>query len=608
VTPVGGRSSICDMGMPPQLHRRLAAILIMDVVGYSRLTEADVESTHQRLRAIMNDVVAPTLAETAGRVVKRTGDGAMIEFSSVTLAARAALQIQRESRSQESGLPAEQQIWLRMGINLGDIIVDPSDGDIYGDGVNIAARLEGLANPGEIILSESAVQTVDRTGYRFVDLGIRQLKNITRPIRTYRLVAEDDPESERDPSSDVAFVSFQRERLQDRPAIAVMPFKNSDHSVDHVHVADTLTENLIASIGRWRSFPVASRHSVFSYKDRNVDLKSAAMQLGVRFVVDGSLRTSGSRIRAQVQFMDVETMDHLLDEHFDQDEADEFQMIDDLVLSISGALEPQVLRYERERAPALSPHQATPYECLARGLWHHFRFTPADNEKAQAYFRRILELDPTHAQASAALAVALNYPATAGWVTDRRSAYNDAIVHARNAVLFDPRDPHAHFSLGLICQNTGSPHEAITQFLEAIRLNPSHVPSLANLGLTYSFIGRADLGLPYSERAVKIGAYDSRLFVWQACLAVTYYLSRRYRDALAACQGSLSAKPDYPVAIRYLAASLGQLGRSVEASNVVRLLARLDGDLSKTETYLGQMFVAAAVRHIVEGLRKAGFS
>jgi adenylate cyclase len=602
------------MGLPPpHLHRRLAAILVMDVAGYSRLTEADVEGTHKRLRAIMDNTVAPAVAQTAGRIVKRTGDGAMIEFASVTLAARAASEIQHNTHLQENGFPPEQQIRLRIGINLGDIIVDPSDDDIYGDGVNIAARLESLANPGEIILSESAVQTVDRTGFRFVDLGVRQLKNISRPIRAYRLITGDDPEPAAAPSSGAAFAAFPRERLQDRPAIAVMPFKASDASADHVHIADSLTENAIAAIGRWRSFPVASRHSVFAYKDRNVDLKSAAMQLGVRFVVDGSLRWSGSRIRAQVQFMDVETMDHLLDEHFDHDQAgqvqaDAFQTVDDLVLSISGALEPQILRYERERAPALPPHQATPYECLARGLWHHFRFTPADNAQAQAYFRRILELDPTHAQASAALAVALNYPAVAGWVTDRRSAYTDAIVHARNAVLFDPRDPHAHFSLGLVCQNTGSPHEASTRFLEAIRLNPGHVPSLANLGLTYSFIGRADLGLPYSERAVKIGAYDSRLFVWQACLAVTYYLSGRYRDALAACQASLSAKPDYPVAIRYLAASLGQLGRSVEASNVVRLLVRLDGDLAKTEAYLRQMFVESAVSHIAEGLRKAGFS
>jgi adenylate cyclase len=580
----------------------------MDVAGYTRLTETDVEGTHGRLIAIMNCIVAPALAETGGRMVKRTGDGALIEFASVTLAVRAAMQIQRATDAQENGRPTEQRIRLRIGINLGDIIVERSHDDIYGDGVNIAARLEGLARPGDIILSDAAVQTVDRTGYKFVDLGLQRLKNIARPVRAYRLIPAGDPDTEDQIAALAAPAPIRGERFQDRPAIAVLPFKITGTAAEHIHFADDLTESLIGAIGRWRSFPVAARNSVFAYRGRDVDLKSVAMQLGVRFAVEGSLRWSGPRRRAQVQFMDVETMDHLLDEQFEQDAADPSQALDDLVLSISGALEPQILRYERERAPALPPELATPYECLARGLWHHFRFTPEDNQQARAYFRRVLELDPTHAQASAALAVALNYPAVAGWVKDRRATYDEAIVHARNAVRFDPRDPHAHFSLGLIHQNTGAPHEAIAQFREAIRLHPSHIPSLANLGLTCSFIDRADLGLPYCERAVQIGAYDSRLFVWQACLAVTYYLAGRYRDALAACQRALTAKPDYPVAIRYLVASLGQLGRRAEAPGVIRLLTRLDGDLAATEAYMRNMFVESAVRRIVEGLRKAGFA
>ena len=591
-----------------RLHRRLAAVLMMDVAGYSRLTETDVEGTHNRLIAILNGVVQPILEDTDGRIVKRTGDGALIEFPSVTLAVRAAFRIQAGADTAEQHQPIEKRIRLRMGINLGDIIVETSHDDIYGDGVNIAARLEGLAKPGDIILSDAAVQTVDRTGYRFIDLGLQRLKNIARPVRAYRLILDNSAEAS-EPSDRLSAPATGRgERFQDRPAIAVLPSKLVDTGPERVQFADDLTESLITSIARWRSFPVAPSTSVFAFKGRDVDLKSVAMQLGVRVVVETSLRWSGSRLRARVQFVDVETMDNLLAEQFEQDTADPFLALDELVLSISGALEPQILRYERERAPALSPELATPYECLARGLWHHFRFTPEDNLQAEAYFRRVLDLDPNHAQASAALALVLTYRVVSGWAKDRKAAFDDGTAHARDAVRFDPRDPNARFALALVHQNTAAPYEAIEQYQEAIALHPSHIPSLANLGLTYSFIDRPDLGLPFSERAVKIAAYDSRLFMWLSEAAVTYYLAGRYRDSLVACQRSLTAKPDYPVSMRYLVASLGQLGRGAEAQGAVRLLARLDGDLAGTEAYLRNMFVDSAVRRIIDGLRKAGFT
>ena len=591
-----------------RLHRRLAAVLMMDVAGYSRLTETDVEGTHNRLIAILNGIVQPILEDTDGRIVKRTGDGALIEFPSVTLAVRAAFRIQAGTDTAEQHQPIEKRIRLRMGINLGDIIVETSHDDIYGDGVNIAARLEGLAKPGDIILSDAAVQTVDRTGYRFIDLGLQRLKNIARPVRAYRLILDSSSDAGEQSDRLSAPATGRGERFQDRPAIAVLPSKLVDTGPERVQFADDLTESLITSIARWRSFPVAPSTSVFAFKGRDVDLKSVAMQLGVRFVVETSLRWSGSRLRARVQFVDVETMDNLLAEQFEQDTADPFIALDELVLAISGALEPQILRYERERAPALSPELATPYECLGRGLWHHFRFTPEDNTQAEAYFRRVLDLDPNHAQASAALALVLTYRVVSGWAQDRRSAFEEATAHARDAVRFDPRDPNAHFALALVHQNTAAAYEAIEQYQEAIGLHPSHIPSLANLGLTYGFIDRPDLGLPFSERAVRIAVHDSRLFMWLSEAAVIYYLAGRYRDSLVACQRSLTAKPDYPVSMRYLVASLGQLGRGAEAQGAVRLLAKLDGNLAGTEAYLRNMFVESAVRRIADGLRKAGFT
>jgi len=585
-----------------RLQRRLAAVLLLDVAGYSRLTETDPEGTYNRLSALFETVIEPALADSDGRIVKRTGDGALVEFPSVTLAVRAAQRIQAETNAGEQPRAVEQRIRLRMGINLGDVIVDAAHQDIYGDGVNVAARLEALGLPGDIILSDAAVQTVDRGEYRFVDLGIQRLKNITRPVRAYRLVQGIVAEGEAMPSAPITPVG----RYQDRPAIAVLPARPANDSPEAASLAQDLTEGLVTAISRWRSFPVAPASAVLGFRGRDVDLRSLALQLGVRFVVETSLRQVGPHLRARVQFTDIETMDGLLAEQFEQDMADPFQALDELVLRISAALEPQMLRYERERAPALPPEQATPYECMARGMWHHFRYTREDSEKAEGYFRHVLELEPSNAQAHAALAVCFNHRAQHGWTSDRKALLEATHKLANDAVRYDPRDPNAHFALGLTCTNSSAPHEAIRHYQEAIRLHPIHIPSLANLGLCYSFIDRPALGLPYNERAVQLGEYDSRLFLWTSVLAITCYLLGRHRDALAACQRSLTAKSDYPVAIRYLVASLGQLGRTAEAAPVVKLLTAIDGGLAGSEAYLRERFVDSARIRIVEGLAKAG--
>jgi adenylate cyclase len=590
--------------MPPptqRLQRRLAAVLLMDVAGYSRLSETDALGTVNRMGVLFELVIEPALREADGRIVKRTGDGALCEFPGVTQAVQAAARIQSGTNGLEQDRVVEQRIQLRIGINLGEVIVDTQDNDIYGDGVNIAARLEALGQPGDIILSDAAVQSVDRTAHRFVDLGIQRLKNIARPVRAFRLVQglqTDDAEAQ----AATAPVG----RYQDRPAIAVLPVKPGSDDPTLTELAEELTENLIGAISRWRSFPVAPANAVRALRGRDVDVRALALQLGVRFVVETSLRSLGGRLRARVQFTDIETMDSLLSEQFEQDADDPFRAVDELVLEISGGLEPQIIRYERERAPALPPEQATPYECMARGLWHHFRYIREDSEQAERYFRRVLELDPTHGQAAAALAVLHGHRITAGWFDDRRAALEACMAFARDAVRFDPRDPNAHFALAHACIHSSAPREALEHYHEAIRLHPTHVAALANLGQCYNYIDRPELALPQHELAVRLGRHDTRLFLWQSMLATTYYLLGRYRDALVACQRSLSAKPDYPVALRYLVASLGQLGRVSEAAGAVRLLAGLDKGLAGTDAYLAQHFVDSARRRIVEGLAKAG--
>ncbi len=586
-----------------RFNRRLAAVLAMDVVGYSRLTESDVEGTHHRLRAIMNGIVQPALADAGGRIVKKTGDGALIEFPSVAEAVRTAMQIQRSTGEMESDRPAEQRIRLRMGINLGDIIVESDD--IYGDGVNIAARLEALAQPGDIVISESAVQTTDRTGYSFIDLGIQRLKNITRPVRVYRIVPSDNgSEGE---SATAARAASLVPGFGERPAIAVLPFKHQGANADQEHFADGITEDIITQLARWRRFPVISRSSVFTYKGRDVDLKSVALQLGVRYVVEGSLRRLGTRIRTSVQVTDVETMDNLLAEQYDYEVGDLFAIQDEIVRTIVGAISPELLRHERDRVARAPPQNANAYELYQRGAWHLYRYTKEDNEKAREYLRSALEIDPAYTHASAGLAIALWQAAHVGWAPDRKAFFEQALAHGRSAVQADSRDPRARFALGGTLVSAGFPEEAIPHLREAVRLNPSDAAAHAFLGFAFNFLDRPDEALPEIQLALRLSPHDPRRFLWLPALAISHYLAGRYRDALAACQEALAAKPEYPIAIRYLVATLGQLGRRTEAQPVIPLLRRLDGNLAGTEAYMQRIFVASAFGRILEGLRKAGF-
>jgi len=512
------------------LYRRLAAVLAMDVAGYSRLTEVDVEGTHQRLRTIMNEIVQPALADAGGRIVKKTGDGALIEFPSVAEAVRTAMHIQRSATEIESEKPPETRIRLRMGINLGDIIVESDD--IYGDGVNIAARLEALAQPGEIVISEAAVQTTDRTGCRFIDLGTQHLKNITRPVRVYRIVpagTEANGESavaERPASLVPGF--------GERPAIAVLPFKHEGGDAGQEHFVDAITEDIITELARWRSFPVISRSSMFTYKGRDVDLKSLAVQLGVRYVVEGSLRRLGTRMRTSVQVVDVETMDNLLAEKYEYEVDDLFTMRDEIVSTIVGAISPELLRNERDRASRAPQPNANAYELYQRAAWHLFRYTRENNEKARKYLSNVLDMDPGYAKASAGLAIAFWQAAHAGWTSDRKAFHEMGLAHGRNAVLADSRDPAAHFALGATLLSAGSPHEAIVHLREALRLNPSDAQAHANLAFASNFLDRPNEALREIELALRLSPHDPLRFLWLPAVAISHYLAGHYRDALGA--------------------------------------------------------------------------
>ena len=300
-------------------------------------------------------------------------------------------------------------------------------------------------------------------------------------------------------------------------------------------------------------------------------------------------------------------MESLLTEQYDYDAGDVFEMHDDIVRTIVGAIEPELLRHERERFAQLPQQDATAYEQFQRGQWHHYRYTKDDNLQAQECFRCALTIAPAYADAAAALALALLHAGIVGWA-ERQASFRQAMVHARDAVNADPRNPLAQYAVGTNYLNLDRPQEAADHLREAVRLNPSHAAAHANLSLVYSFMNRPDLALPEIELALRLSPHDPRRFQWLPFLTIGHYLLGNYRQALAAAQEALSTRPDYPVALRYLLATLGQLGRTAEAAAVAPLIRRLDGGLAGTSDYMRQRFSSAAAEKIVEGLRKSGFS
>jgi len=589
-----------------RLQRRLAAVLMMDIVGYSRLMVADEEGTHRRVLAVMSGIVEPNIAAAQGRLVKKTGDGALVEFSSVVDALRCAVEIQRNTQQGEAELPPGQRIRFRIGICLGDIIVE--DGDIYGDGVNIAARLETIADAGGIVLSASAAQLTSRLGYELIDLGFKQLKNIAQPVRAFAVaMTADGPSpfgssaSQGGTPADSMVPGFGK-----RPAVAVLPFRHSQDEPEQVHFADGITEDLIVALARWRSFPVITRNSVFALKGKDLDLAAIGHQLGARYLVDGSIRRTGTRLRATMQLLDVETGQHLSVEQYEYDIGDMFAVQDEIVRDIVGALEPELLKNEQERAIRVRPYDADAYVFYQSAVWHHYRYTKEDNLRAQELFDRALALDPDYVQAAASFAVCLVHSAQTGWSDAPHEALQRAVVLARHAVHTDSRHPMGHFASGAVYRELGALAQSLAFYAEAIRLNPSYAAAHAGLAHSCNFLNRPDEALPHVELALRLSPHDPRRFLWVPALVTSHYLGGRY---IKAAQEGLAALPDTPAMIRFVVAALGQFGRVAEARALLPRLRQLDGDLAGTMAYYKntKFMVQVARDHIEAGLRKAGF-
>src|SRR5467141_1862632 len=368
--------------------RRLTAILAADVAGYSRLMGADEEGTHERLKAHLGQLVDPKIKEHRGRTVKNTGDGLLAEFASVVDAVRCAVEVQRGMIDREPEMPDERRIRFRIGINLGDVIAESDD--IFGDGVNVAARLEALAEPGGICISRTVRDHIrDKLAYRFDDMGEQQVKNIARPVRVYRV--SDIRGGPQIPSAP----ALPTLPLPDKPSVAVLPFTNMSAEPEQEFFADGIAEDVITALSRYPSLFVIARNSCFTYKGRAVDLKQVGRELGVRYVLEGSLRRAGNRIRVIAQLVEAETGKHVWADRYDREVADIFALQDEIAEAVTIAVAPAVAGAEQQRALRKPPESLDAWAAYQRGLWHLMKFTADDNSAALRFFQQAIDIDPT---------------------------------------------------------------------------------------------------------------------------------------------------------------------------------------------------------------------
>jgi adenylate cyclase len=580
-----------------RVERRLAAILAVDVAGYSRLMGEDEEGTLAALRAVRRELSDPKIAEHRGRIVKTTGDGLLVEFASVVDAVRCAVEVQREMIARNAASPAERRIEFRIGINVGDIIIE--DGDIFGDGVNVAARLEVLAEPGGICVSAAVHDQVQGRLYCvFEDMGEQNLKNIARPVRVYRIRADHGVAPR--PSPKLA--------LPDKPSIAVLPFVNMSSDHEQEYFGDGIAEDVITALSRYPSLFVIARNSCFTYKGRSVEVRQIGRELGVRYVLEGSLRKSGNRIRVTAQLVEAETGNHVWAERYDRDLNDIFVVQDEISEAVTIAITPAVAQAEQRRAMRKSPANLDAWAAYQRGLWHAGKGNDEDNELAKAFFRQAIDLDPGFTGGYKGLASA--YAAEASIYHRERQPELQLLREelARKAIALDPGDAEAHVRLASALRNRGDPEGAMAEIECALALCPNLATAQGIRGAALIHSGRSAEGLAALELAVRLDPRDPSVPTWLSQIALGFYLCRNYVAAVEAAKRANRMYPDFPYACRILAAALGQLEIAGEAKEALEKAVAIGP--ASFETYVRRRpphMRPEDYEHVVDGLRKAGW-
>jgi len=576
--------------------RRLAAILAADVAGYSRLMGADEEGTLERLKALRGELLDPKIAEHRGRIVKTTGDGLLVEFASVVDAVRCAVAVQRALPERNAGVGTDSRIELRIGINLGDVIVEGDD--LYGDGVNIAARIEALADAGGVFVSNSVHEHVrDRLPFVFEDLGEQQVKNIARPVRVYR-VREAASKSAPAPALP----------LPDKPSIAVLPFANISGDPEQEYFADGMVEEIIIALSRIRWLFVIARNSSFTYKGRAVDVKQVARELGVRYVLEGSVRKGGNRVRITGQLIDTSMGAHIWAERFDGKLDDIFELQDEVASSVAGAIEPKLRQSEFERANRKPTESLDAYDLYLQALALRDIHTDESVRKAIALLKRALTIDPNYVPAKAAIGWSWVHQASHGRTAISEAEVDEAVTLARQALEAAKDDPDALWMAAFtLLYLAGERAIAVTAIDRSLALNPNSAHAWMARG--YVSLPQSEAAIEAFERAMRLNPLDRLERGFINGIAIAHLFARRYEQALEWSVRALSDEPGYPAALRTKAVACAHLDRIEEARETVRQLldAQPWNTVARTTRLYARLFGSPETAMVyVEGLRKSG--
>ena len=578
-----------------RVQRRLAAILAVDVAGFSRMMDGDEAGTLSRLKCLRRKIFAPTVEAHGGRIVKLMGDGALVEFPSAVDAVHCAVAFQEKVHARNAGASQSEVIQFRIGINIGDVIVEGRD--IYGAGVNIAARLESIADPGSIFVSQNAYEQARKTTkLHFAELGERQLKNIATPVLVYRIEESDHADQRRQGSATVL----------NRPAVAVLPFTNMSGDQEQEYFADGLTEDLITALSHWRLFPVISRMSVFAYKGKQAMAQQVARELGASYILEGSVRKVANHVRITTQLIDAETGHHIWAHSFDREITDIIALQDEITRRVAKTMQPELARAEGQRSSAKPLTDLTAWDYFQRGLFAHWKYTLEANAKARELFKQAIKIDPEYSQAYTGLSLADSVDIALGAPGDQEFLAQKALQSAKRAVELDVDDAWAHLALAFAYHRTNQLELAISEARKSVDLNPSDPSAHLELGSALDYSGRSGAGIASFKTALALLPHHGK-HLSRCRVALGYLHTQDFEGAAEVAREAINAEPDYPSGYVTLTAALAHLGRLDEARKVLARGEAIEADLVEKWHEWPLYHVEVQKQLVIDGLQQAGW-
>ena len=576
-------------------RRRLAAILAADVVGYSRMMQADEGGTLAALKSRRTEILKPLVSKHHGRIIKVMGDGVLVEFSSAVEAVSCAVALQEAMAVANEGAEDYRRVVLRVGINLGDVMVEGSD--LYGDGVNIAARLEAMADPGSVFVSRTVYNHVrGKLKLGFEDLGDQQLKNIAEPVRIYRVQSLSEARG------------HPMLALPDKPSIAVLPFQNMSVDPEQEYFADGIVEEIITALSRIRWLFVIARNSSFTYKGRAVGVKQIGRELRVRYLLEGSVRKAGNKIRITGQLIDCATSAHLWANRFEGALGDIFDLQDQVTASVVGAIAPKLEQAEIERSRRKPTESLDAYDYYLRGMAAFNRWTPEGNIEALSMFQRAIELDPQFASAYGFAVRCYNQRKANGWPSDRRRDALEVAKLAQRAAELGKDDAVALALAGIgLVWVVGDLEQGAALIERALTLNPNWAWAWLFSGWAQMWLGEPEVAIERLVRAMRLSPRESQMFGMEAAMAWAHFFAGRYQEAMSWAEKAVREQSNYFPALSILVGSCSMAGREAEARSTLESLRRLDPDLRIST--LGEAFPIRRPEHFARfahALQKAG--